>query len=209
MSPPIFQQHIRCPTYTVGSLAKERAGFGGSGGFDDEKFAGPWRRDGPLPDLPSREGSRRQYDSTAGPRGDREPLPPSVSDQTSDWRAASRGPVRGPSPPRFTKRSSFREDAPPSRADADDTWVRGAKFQPSAPPSEGPGSRLGSVRGKGDMGPPAPNPPEESDWRRPHAISRNSTSRTSPFTSRLRCRPLPYLIISERIDAANSANGPP
>ncbi|KAH9925538.1 uncharacterized protein B0H18DRAFT_1008889 [Fomitopsis serialis] len=120
---------------SVAEPPKERSGFGGSG------------------DLSSRDGSRRRFDGPPGPR-DREPAPPSVSETTSDWRSAARGPVRGPSPPRFASRS----------------------FQPSAAPPEGPGSRFGSSRGRGDMGPPAQSPPDDGEWRRPSAISRNSTS---------------------------------
>ncbi|KAF9818808.1 hypothetical protein IEO21_02588 [Rhodonia placenta] len=165
---------------SVAEPPKERSGFGG-GGFDDEKFAGPWRRDGPLPDLPSdRDGPRRRLD---GP-GTREPAPPSVSDTTSDWRSASRGPVRSStassldSDPGAKRRSTFREGAS-TGADTEETWTIGAKFRPSAPAE--PAGRFGAGRGRGDMGPPrdAQTPPDEGDWRRPSAISRNSTSPSS------------------------------
>ena len=59
----------------------------------------------------------------------------------------------------------------------------GSRFRPSGGPPEGPGSRFGRMRGRGGEGgfPPAgaPPPEEESDWRRPRTLSRNSTSRTS------------------------------
>ncbi len=179
--------------------AKERAGFGsGGGGFDDEKFANNWRRDGPLPDPPSQDGSRRRYD---GPSA-REPPPPAVSDNISDWRS-SRQPARAPPPeadaPSFKRRGSgFRsqEGAPQNLADTEDTWTIGSRFKPSTPSeSGGPGSRFGSLRGKGEMGPPrdTASPPDESDWRRPRTLSRNSTSREllpTPFSSQNSFRPL-------------------
>lgn len=156
------------------------------GGGDDDKFASNWRRDGPLPDLPSsRDASRRRFD---GPPS-REPPPATVADSASDWRS-SRAPPRSspssaPPPPEADQGPSFKrrgsglrqEGAPVGPADTEDTWTMGSRFKP-APPSE-PGSRFGSVRGRPDMGPPkeTPSPPEESDWRRPRAISRNSTSR--------------------------------
>ncbi|THG99728.1 hypothetical protein EW026_g2660 [Hermanssonia centrifuga] len=162
---------------SVAEPPKERAGFGsGGGGFDDEKFANNWRRDGPLPDPPSQDGSRRRYD---GPSA-REPPPPAVSDNISDWRS-SRQPARAPPPeadaPSFKRRGSgFRsqEGAPQNLADTEDTWTIGSRFKPSTPSeSGGPGSRFGSLRGKGEMGPPrdTASPPDESDWRRPPSSS--------------------------------------
>ncbi|KZT02895.1 uncharacterized protein LAESUDRAFT_729671 [Laetiporus sulphureus 93-53] len=179
-----------------------KEGFrGGHGGFDDEKFAGNWRREGPLPpDLSSsREGPHRRYE---GPSG-REPPPTSVSDTASDWRSSSRGPVRSSTASSFEseageqgfrRRSNFRE-GPVTSADTEEKWTIGGKFKPSV--SEGPGSRFGSMRGRGDMGPPrdVPNPPEESDWRRPRAISRNSTSpsNSTPSTPQMSRRKLELL----------------
>lgn len=173
-------------------IAKERSGFGGGGfGDDDPKFANPWRRDGPLPDLPNSDSSRRRFDA---PREGREPPAAPVSDGISDWRS-SRAPPRGPPPPE----NEFRRAGPPREprepavvgpADTEETWHIGSKFKPTGPPSgdgERPGSRFGSLRSRGEMGPPrdapagAPAVVEESDWRRPRTISRNSTSRTSPI----------------------------
>lgn len=180
--------HLPSQPYSNLTPAKERSGFGGSGGFDDEKFAGNWRREGPLPDLPSsRDGSRRRFD---GP-SPREPPPPSVSDNISDWRS-SRPPARAPPPmgmgppdegPGFRRRGSgFRSDGPGGPADSEETWSKGSRFTPGGPP-EGPGSRYGSMRGgrEGFGGAPPPAGEEESDWRRPRTMSRNSTSRTCLF----------------------------
>jgi len=195
---------------SVAEPPKERSGFGGTGGFDDDaKFAGPWRRDGPLSDLPSsRDGDRRRYDGPSAGREPREAAPPSLSETASDWRS-SRAPVRpstaasldsDTNAPPFKRRSTFREGGPPgqaSAADNEESWTRGAKFKPSAPTEEGPGSRFGSVRSRGDMGPPqdGPTPPDESDWRRPRAISRNSTSpsNSTPPTPQMGRRKLELL----------------
>ncbi|KAH8093701.1 hypothetical protein BXZ70DRAFT_948768 [Cristinia sonorae] len=194
---------------SVAEPPKERSGFGGSGGGDDDKFASNWRRDGPLPDLnSSRDGSRRRFD---GPPS-RDPPPSTLADNASDWRS-SRPPPRAPPSaptedvggPSFKRRGSgFKspEGPPPPSgpADSEETWTIGSKFKPSAPAEGGsPGSRFGSLRGRGDMGPPkeTPSPPDESpsDWRRPRAISRNSTSPTSstPPTPQLARRKLELL----------------
>jgi len=157
--------------------AKERAGFGGS---EDPKFSGEWRRQGPLPDLASRDSSRRRYDA---PSTDRQAPPHSVSDTSSDWR--SNRPSRPPPPPESEaaprrKASSF--NAPEGAADKEETWTIGGKFKPSE--DDGPGRKFGSFKGRGDMGPPSsgPDSPADSDWRsgpRAGLSSRNSTSRKS------------------------------
>ncbi|KAI0774981.1 hypothetical protein BD413DRAFT_290605 [Trametes elegans] len=175
---------------SVAEPPKERSGFGGSGAFeDDPKFANNWRRDGPLPDLSSsRDGSRRRFEGPGGP-GPREPPPPSVSDNASDWRS-SRAPARAPPPESgdgFRRRGPGsrepREPAPVGPADTEETWHMGSRFKPSGPPEgERPGSRFGSLRSRGEMGPPRDAPPavaDESDWRRPRTMSRNSTSPSS------------------------------
>ncbi|KAI0077270.1 RNA-binding domain-containing protein [Panus rudis PR-1116 ss-1] len=183
---------------SVAEPPKERSGFGAA--HDDEKFAGNWRRDGPLPDLPSREGPRRRFD---GPPS-REPLPPAVSDNASDWRS-SRAPIsRAPPPdeggPSLRGRGSgFRaqDGGPQGPADTEEVWVRGAKFQPSGPP-ENRGSRFGPPRDRSDLPPrerETASPPDEGDWRRPRAISRNSTSpnNSTPPTPQLGRRKLELL----------------
>ncbi|KAH9945487.1 uncharacterized protein BXZ73DRAFT_96476 [Epithele typhae] len=195
---------------SVAEPPKERSGFGGGFG-DDPKFDNNWRREGPLPDLPSSgDAPRRRFD---GPG--REPPPPSMSDNASDWRS-SRAPARsstlssqdsqdgslrrrGPGGPP-------RESAPPGPADTEDNWHIGSKFQPAAPVGDRPagGSRFGGPRR--DMGPPPPVVAEESDWRRPHAISRNSTSPNSstPPTPQMGRRKLELLPRSSTTSAAPS-----
>ncbi|KAF9024940.1 hypothetical protein BDZ89DRAFT_1092730 [Hymenopellis radicata] len=161
---------------SVAEPPKERSGFGGG---DEGKFDNPWRRDGPLPDLPSRDSSRRRFD---GPRTD--DRLPSVAEGPSDWRSAMS--TRGPPPADDGPGSRRRKDPAfesSGAADREDKWTIGSKFKAAAPVEES-GSRFGSVRGRGDMGPPRgdmgpPRDPvvEESDWRSSKRPERGSTSR--------------------------------
>ncbi|KAI0749892.1 hypothetical protein C8Q80DRAFT_1164522 [Daedaleopsis nitida] len=207
----------RAVRVSVAEPQKERSGFGG-GGYDDDKFAGNWRRDGPLPDQgASRDDSRRRYDSTA--REPREPPPPSLSDNASDWRS-SRPPARATSTLSQDSEGSYKKRGPPSReappvgpADTEEVWQRGAKLRSAPPPesTERPGSRFGTLR-RGDMGPPPPAaaaaPPvaDEADWRRPKTISRNSTSpnNSTPPTPQMGRRKLELLPRSSSTSAAPS-----
>lgn len=143
--------------------------MGGPGGFDDDaKFDGPWRREGPLPDLKdSRDSSRRRFE------GDRQPPPSGLSDNNNDWRSTSRPLVSsrthsGDSDARPQKRSGFGGGDPTPGADGD-TWTIGSKFRPSEdiPPQSSGGSRFGTRQAA---------PPDEGDWRRNRPISRGSTS---------------------------------
>jgi translation initiation factor 4B len=206
---------------SVAEPPKERAGFGG---FDDPKFSGDWRRQGPLPDLDSRDSSRRRYD---GPPSDRQSAPTSVSDTSGDWR--SNRPTRAPPPEAEAtvkrKNSAFGSEGG-GAADKEETWTIGGKFKPSE--DEGPGRKFGSYRGRGDMGPPSsvpPDSPAENDWRsgpRPGISSRNSTSPTSstPPTPQLTRRKLELLprsgntsstpspLASPKMAQSNPANRP-
>ncbi|KAF8207268.1 hypothetical protein K438DRAFT_1917623 [Mycena galopus ATCC 62051] len=192
---------------SVAEPPKERAGFSGSGGYeDDSKFDNPWRRDGPLPpSSDSRDSSRRRFD---GPPVDRSL--PSVSEGPSDWRssrpAARTTPVDTDSSSFRRKGSGFSTPIEPSSADKEEVWAIGSKFKP-APPAEdsGSGSRFGgSIRGRADM--PATRE-EESDWRsaRPKPISRDSVSPNSstPPTPQLNRRKLELLPRS-----GNASNAP-
>ncbi|KAI9510718.1 hypothetical protein F5148DRAFT_1281589 [Russula earlei] len=164
---------------SVAEPPKERAGFGG---LEDPKFSGEWRRQGPLPDLASRDSSRRRYD---GPSTERQPPPASISDSSNDWR--SNRPSRPPPPPESEvvprrKASSFTLPEGGGAADKEETWTIGSKFKPTE--DEGPGRKFGSFKGRGDMGPPSnvPDPSADGDWRtgpRPGLSSRSSTSRHS------------------------------
>ncbi|KAF9650182.1 RNA-binding domain-containing protein [Thelephora ganbajun] len=154
---------------SVAEPPKER-----TGGFDDDsKFAGSWRREGPLPDLrDSRDSSRRRFE------GERPPPPSSVSDNSNDWRSTSRPlpssrTYSGDSEGRPQRRSGYGGGDPTSGADGD-TWTIGSRFKPSEdipPPPPGGGSRFG-----GGFGSRPPAPPDEGDWRRNRPISRGSTS---------------------------------
>jgi len=162
---------------SVAEPPKERGGFGG---YDDPKFSGEWRRQGPLPDAP-RDSSRRRYD---GPSTDRQAPPTSVSDTSSDWR--SNRPSRPPPPPESEaaprrKASSF--NAPEGAADKEEAWTIGGKFKPSE--DDGPGRKFGSFKGRGDMGPPSsvPDSPADTDWRSGPRAGLSSRSSTSPTSS--------------------------
>jgi translation initiation factor 4B len=162
--------------------AKERGGFGG--GFeDDTKFDSPWRRDGPLPDLPnSRETSRRRFD---GPPGERPP--PSVAEGVDQWRSSrpSRLAAAPDAEPPRRKTSSFSTpEGQIGPADTEDKWTKGSKFTPSASEDTASSKFGGVFKGRSDMGPPrepsAPSVYEESDWRsssRPKPVTRGTTSR--------------------------------
>ncbi|KAJ7454869.1 hypothetical protein FB451DRAFT_1279656 [Mycena latifolia] len=192
---------------SVAEPPKERAGFGGF--EDDSKFDNPWRRDGPLPaSSDSRDSSRRRFD---GPSSDR--TLPSLSEGPSDWRSSR--PARAA--PLDTDTSSYRRkgsgfstpDGQPSPADREEAWSIGSKFKPAPPASEDSGSgRFGSIRGRGDMGPPKEPVVEESDWRsaRPKPVSRGSVSPNSstPPTPQLNRRKLELLPRSGNVSTAPS-----
>lgn len=163
--------------------AKERGGFGG--GFeDDTKFDSPWRRDGPLPDLPgSRDASRRRFDGP--PSGERPP--PSVAEGADQWRSSrpSRLAAAPDAEPPRRKTSSFSNpEGQVGPADTEDKWSKGSKFTPSTS-DDSVGSKFGGgFKSRSDMGPPRDMPTssiaEESDWRsssRPRPVTRGSTSR--------------------------------
>jgi len=164
---------------SVAEPPKERAGFGS---YDDPKFSGEWRRQGPLPDLGSRDSSRRGFD---GPPADRQAPVTSVSETSSDWR--SNRPSRPPPPPESEVTSRRKNSAPlgsegGGAADREENWTIGAKFKPSE--DEGQGRKFGTFKGRGDMGPPSsvPDSPADGDWRSgPRGLSSHSS--TSPTSS--------------------------
>ena len=102
----------------------------------------------------------------------------SAADGASDWRSHRATPrfTEPELPPPRRKGSGFttpRHEGELSPADTEERWT--SKFKPSGPsPDSTPGSRFGSMRGRGDMGPPQSVPSDEGDWRR---STRNSTSR--------------------------------
>ncbi|KAH8117726.1 hypothetical protein DFH11DRAFT_1723761 [Phellopilus nigrolimitatus] len=160
---------------------------GGFGSGDDDKFSGNWRRDGPLPDLTPQGrdgGSRRRFEGVSEPPRD------SASDNISDWRS-SRPPSRfqPESEPVRRRGSGFStpsHDGEASPADTEEKWTIGGRFKPSASTGGGTdsqsGSRFGSLRGRGDMGPPQTTVGEENNWRggRPGRTSTSPTSSVPP-----------------------------
>ena len=167
---------------TSSNTHTEKEREGGFGRNDDEKFASPWRREGPLPvrDDAGAGGPRRRYDNIAGPGG--EPREPSASDNNSDWRS-NRAPPRIPSesdmPPR-RKGSGFstpQHEGEPSPADAEEVWAKGSKFKPSPSAENQSGGKFGSMRGRpeGGQSPVLPSPADDGPWRR--ARPAGSTSR--------------------------------
>lgn len=148
------------------------------GGFratDDEKFASPWRREGPLPERADSGfgGGRRRFNND---EQSAEPREPSASENTTNWRSTR------PPPSRITPESDFppkrrgsgfptpSHDAEPSAADSEEKWTKGSKLKPSSGNESQPGSRYGSMRGgggRGEMGPPpTPSTADEGPWRR-------------------------------------------
>ena len=154
--------------FLTGLKAKERTGAHGHA--DDEKFAGSWRREGPLPDLGRREretSTRRRYEGLGSENKD------TVPDNNENWRshrAPPRFPVEPEAPPIRRRGSGFStptQEGEASPADAEEKWAIGAKFKASHPPDERSGGRFGSMRGRGDMGPPPSVADETSSWRKP------------------------------------------
>lgn len=151
-------------------LAKERAGLGGAIPEDDSKFAGSWRREGPLPSLgDSHESSRRRFD---GQPGERPPPPSSVSDEISDWRSSRPlSKVAEPeAPPARRKGSGFSlTESQVGAADREENWTIGSRFKPSAP-EESVHNKTGSIKGKHE----SRDTPDEGDWRTRKAPSGTS-----------------------------------
>ncbi|KAF8326499.1 hypothetical protein F5887DRAFT_222096 [Amanita rubescens] len=128
---------------------------------DGSKFEGPWRRDGPLPDIPERESSRRRFDglsshdrTTASDRttsSDRT----TASDHSSDWRSNR---VRAPEPeaPQSKRKGSGFSTAHTSTADKEEIWTIGSKFKPS---DDAQSTRTGNLRTTRETS------ADEPDWR--------------------------------------------
>ncbi|EGN99014.1 hypothetical protein SERLA73DRAFT_181797 [Serpula lacrymans var. lacrymans S7.3] len=193
---------------SVAEPPKERAGFGG--GFeDDTKFAGNWRREGPIASQQdSHESSRRRFD---GP-SPAERAPSGVSDGITDWRA-NRPPTRlaEPEPPSFKRRGSgvSTPEAHAGVADKEEVWTIGSKFKASATEESGT-SKFGSLRGRGDLGPAkdAVSASDEGDWRsaKPKSSIHNGSSPTNstPPTPQLSRRKLELLPRSSSTSASPS-----
>ncbi|PPQ91825.1 hypothetical protein CVT25_000272 [Psilocybe cyanescens] len=190
---------------SVAEPPKERGGFGGAS-EDSAKFDNPWRRDGPLPDLPnSRDPSRRRFDGPSvdrqgGPGGDRQT--PSVSDGMDQWRSSRPPRVAEADPPPFKRKGSgfLTPEAQSGAADKEETWTIGAKFKSSGngPHEDGP-ARSATHRVRSDMGPPREPPVDEGDWRnsaRPPKVAAQaavSPSNSTPPTPQLARKKLELL----------------
>ncbi|KAG9017199.1 hypothetical protein FRB90_001367 [Tulasnella sp. 427] len=179
------------------------------GGFDDDKFSSPWRREGPLPpldrpprgggggsrfsDAPSADrGERMGFGSRFTPSSPRAPasrdLPPTEAENNSDWRASAR--PRGPPPPSDRpgpgprKTSGFTpQDGPAHAADTEEVWSKGSKFSPT------PSDAQANPRGKSGFYNRDANrtgEDEPSDWRsgpRRGPLPPNGRSDRSPSES--------------------------
>ena len=159
-------------------IAKERS-FGHGPPEDNTKFDIPWRRDGPLPDLPNaRDQLRRKYE------GAPEKMP-SASDSVNDWRSQRATKLPDAKMPE-RKGSGFSNGE--SVADKEEVWSIGSKFKPSPTPTEErPGAKF---RAKADT---FSFLAEEGDWR-----SRTRPSRECTF------RPLSIVSISKTHLASGS-----
>lgn len=153
--------------------AKERSGFGSS--EDNAKFENPWRRDGPLPDLPhSRDPSRRRFDGPSN--NDRQT--PSASDTLDQWRSNKPLKASEPDAPPFRRKGSgfVTPESQAGAADKEDVWTIGSRFKPFANgAAEETSGRSVTHRAKSDMGPPKESPSDEGDWRSSARIQKSNT----------------------------------
>ncbi|KAF9565435.1 hypothetical protein CPC08DRAFT_190477 [Agrocybe pediades] len=164
---------------SVAEPPKERSGFSGAS-EDDAKFANPWRREGPLPDLPnSRDSSRRRFD---GPPPERQSS--AVADSVDQWRSSRPPRSNEPEAPSFKRKGSgfLGSEAQGGIADKEDVWVIGSKFKPSGNGVADDGSGR-AHRPKGDMGPPKESLADEGDWRSSARSAKPFNARTSPNSS--------------------------
>lgn len=147
---------------------RERGGFGGRDAPDDDKFAGNWRRDGPLPSYDSgpRRGSgfrgrdRPDTGDDEGPRRGAKFQPSQEFERpelNEDWRGAARGPL-----PPFERDRERRGGVGPENvglADNEDVWSKGSKFRPASEAgSIGRKFATSSVSGTASLA-------DEGDWR--------------------------------------------
>lgn len=159
--------------------------MGGPTSEDSAKFDNPWRRDGPLPDLPhSRDASRRRFDA---PLNDR-PLS-SLSESPEDWRHSRPPRVAESDAPSFKRKGSglFASEPQVGLADKEEVWTIGSKFKPAHNAlNEELSSKFGSLRTKSDMGPPKESAVDDGDWRsaaRTQKVSvRSNVSRRFTYT---------------------------
>ncbi|KAJ3557950.1 hypothetical protein NP233_g11609 [Leucocoprinus birnbaumii] len=175
---------------SVAEPPKERS-FGHGGAEDSSKFDNPWRREGPLPDLPNAREPRRKFEGAPDKLS-------SASESVSDWRSQRAPKLPEPEVPRRKGSGFFNGE---SAADKDEVWTMGSKFKPSST-DEGPGSRFGSLRVKQES---VPSAADEGDWRR----SRPSPSGSTPPTPQMGRRKLELLPRSGNASASPSPMSSP
>jgi hypothetical protein len=140
---------------------------------DDSKFDSPWRRDGPLPELDQRDGSRRRYEGLPSDRSQ-----PGLSD-TGEWRSSRpRSNAADPDVPSSRRRGSGFSTPEGGAAGKEEVWVIGSKFKPSS--TEENASKFGTLRGVN--APKDPVSPDDGDWRsgRPRSARDNSSRAPNP-----------------------------
>ncbi|KAG8953118.1 hypothetical protein FRC04_003065 [Tulasnella sp. 424] len=192
------------------------------GGFDDDKFSSPWRRDGPLPplDRPPRGGGSRFNDAPSADRATRD-LPPGEAENNSDWRSTAR--PRGPPPPTDRPSSGPRKtsgfsshEGPTHAADTEETWSKGSKFSPT-PSEQTPANARGKSSFFGRDGGNRAADEEPSDWRSaprrgpppPNGRSDRSPSESVPTTPNMSRRKLELLPRTSSQSTATSPVGSP
>jgi len=160
------------PTALTVTKAKERSGFGAA--EDNAKFENPWRRDGPLPDLPhSRDPSRRRFDGSSNT--DRQTS--NVSDNLDQWRSSKPLKTLEPDAPPFRRKVSgfVTPDSQAGAAAKEDVWTIGSRFKPANGAAEETPGRSVTHRPKSDMGPPRESPSDEGDWRSSTCLQKPNT----------------------------------
>lgn len=171
---PLSNYDGSAPRRCLCFIAKERS-FGHGPPEDNTKFDIPWRRDGPLPDLPNaRDQLRRKYEGAPEKT-------PSASDSVNDWRSQRASKIPDA---KMTERKGSGFSNGESAADKEEVWSVGSKFKPSST-EERPGAKF---RAKADT---FSSPADEGDWR-----SRTRPSRECTFRS------LSIVLISKYIQQA-------
>lgn len=154
------------PVHQFSAKERDRGGFGGRDAPDDEKFAGDWRRGGPILSLDSgpRRGSgfRSRDKSDVGDiEGSKRGLKFQTAQENEraelneDWRGSARGPL--PPLERDRERKPGWNVESTGTPDTEDVWTKGSKFRPGAI------SDTGSIGRKFTTG--SVSPADETDWR--------------------------------------------
>ena len=153
---------------SISVLAKERSAH--SSHLEDERFAGSWRREGPLPPLPPpyRPGADRSgFSGRPGQDGEGAGSPLALSND--DWRSNRASRLPPPVPERERSGPPRKTSVPPDLtnhpAHTEITWAKGSKFQPSVDVSPPPERKNTFSGRRGDGLGSAPGREEVDDWR--------------------------------------------